>query len=54
MLIPDISCFENSVDPNQLVSQKPADQGPHCFPLCLKIHAITGIMQVKWIKIWEE
>ena len=29
----DISCFENSVDPDQLASEKPADQGPHCFPL---------------------
>ena len=31
----NISCFENSVDPDQLASQKPADQDPHCFPLCL-------------------
>ena len=35
MLNPDICCFENSVDPDQLASQKPADQDQHCFPLCL-------------------
>ena len=28
-----ISCSENSVDPDQLASEKPADQDPHCFPL---------------------
>ena len=36
MLIPDITFvyyFENSVDPDQLASQKPADQDPHCFPI---------------------
>ena len=27
----DISCFENSVDSDQLASKKPADQDPHCF-----------------------
>ena len=26
-----ISCFENSVDPDQLASQKPADLDPHCL-----------------------
>ena len=31
----DLSGFENSVDPDQLASEKPADQDPHCFPLCL-------------------
>ena len=39
MLNPDLFCFENIVDPNQLASLKPADQDPHCFPLCLSIHA---------------
>ena len=29
----DITHFENSVDPDQLVSGKPADQDIHCFPL---------------------
>ena len=29
------SCFENSVDPDQLASKKPADQDPYCFPLSL-------------------
>ena len=27
----DISYFENSVDPDQLASEKPADQDRHCF-----------------------
>ena len=31
----DISCFRNIVDPDQLASEKPADQGPHCFPTLL-------------------
>ena len=26
--------FENRVIPDQLASEKPADQDPHCFPLC--------------------
>ena len=33
MLKADISRFENSIDPDQLASQKPADQDPHCFLL---------------------
>ena len=36
LLNPDLSFFENTVDPSQLM--KPADQDPHCFPLWLKIH----------------
>ena len=39
MLNMDISSFENSVDPDQLAFQKPADQDPHCFPLCMLLHA---------------
>ena len=31
MLIPDISCFENSVDHDQLASKKPADQDHTVF-----------------------
>ena len=35
MLGPDISCFENNVDPDQLASRKSTDQDPHCFlPAC--------------------
>ena len=35
LLNPDIPCFENSADPDQLVSQKQADQDPQCFdPAC--------------------
>ena len=30
----DISCFDNNVDPDQLASEKPADQDLHCFPPC--------------------
>ena len=33
MLSPDIYYFENSVDPDQLASEKSADQDPHFFPL---------------------
>ena len=40
---PEYIAFENSVDPDQLASEKPADQDPHCFPLCL---LIIGILQV--------
>ena len=38
-LHPDLSHFENSVDPDQLASQKPADQDPHCFSICMLIDA---------------
>ena len=31
MLNPDIFCFKNSVDPDQLLSKKPADQDPVVF-----------------------
>ena len=31
MLSPDIYYFENSVHPDQLASEKPADQDPHFF-----------------------
>ena len=31
MLNLDMSCFENIVDPDQLDSEKPADQDPYCF-----------------------
>ena len=35
MLNYDVSCFENSVDLDQLASKKSSDLDPHCFPLCL-------------------
>ena len=35
MLNSDTFVFENTVDPDQLASEKPANQDPHCFPLCL-------------------
>ena len=39
MLNLDKSCFENTVDPGQPASEKPADQDSHCFPLCLQVYA---------------
>ena len=33
-----VSCIENSVDPDELASEKPADLDPHCFSLFLLIH----------------
>ena len=39
MLNPDVSCFENSADQDQLASKNPAAQDTHCFLLCLKIYA---------------
>ena len=39
MLNQDLPHFENSEGPDQLASEKPADQGPHCFPLRLYGHA---------------
>ena len=38
---------ENSVDQDQLASEKPADQDLHCFPT--KSMLIIGILQVDWI-----
>ena len=32
----DISCYEDSLDPNQLASEKLADQDTHCFPIACK------------------
>ena len=34
MVNPNRYCFENSVDPDQLAFEKPADQDPHHFLLC--------------------
>ena len=46
---PDIPGFENSVDPDQLASKKPADQDPHCFHSACKY-----MLQIKRIKNWKE
>ena len=54
MLNPDISSFENSVNLDQLASQKPADHDPHCFQLYLRIYAYKEIGKVDWKKNWEE
>ena len=53
MLNPDIFNFESSVDQDQLASKKPADQDPHCFPLCLLIHldynwSPTSLLDLNW------
>ena len=45
-----ISCFENRVDPDQLASQKRADQDPHYGKYML----INGILQIYRIKNGEE
>ena len=37
-----VSHFGNGVIPDQLASEKPADQDPHCFPLYLEMHAYKG------------
>ena len=41
MLNPAISRFDHSVDPDQLTSQKPADQDLACFLLALEYLLIT-------------
>ena len=46
----DLSIFENTVDPDQLV-MIPSDQDPHCLPLCM---LITQMWKVNGIKISEE
>ena len=38
-------CVEISIDPDQLASEKPADQDPLCFPLCLLYMLIIGIVE---------
>ena len=38
MLNPDISSFVNSVDPDQLASEKPAVKDQHCFLLFFEKH----------------
>ena len=43
-----LSCFKNSVDPDQLASEKPADQDLHCFfHSAYKYLLITEIVQVR-------
>ena len=37
----------NSVNPDQLASQKPADQDPHCFSLFLKTCKYRGVKSIK-------
>ena len=37
----DTSCCENSVDSDQLASEKPADHDLHCFSVTLWIYAFN-------------
>ena len=37
-MAPDINSAEKSVDPDQLASEKPADQDPLCFPHNMPVH----------------
>ena len=48
MLNSDISCFENSVDPDQLASEKQADEDLHCFPHCWQICVNKWKSAIKW------
>ena len=41
-LRPDILCFVNGVDPDQMASDKPADQDLQCFPLCKYMHKLKS------------
>ena len=47
LLKSDISCFGNSVEPDQLASEKPADQDPYCLNSTCKYMQITEILLVK-------
>ena len=49
ILIPNISHFVNSVDPEQLASEKPADQDLHCFHSACKYIHIAGLQQVNLV-----
>ena len=48
MLSLDLSCLENSVNPDQLASEKPANPDAHCFPFKLCIPVRTGLKST-WI-----
>ena len=46
-LDPDISQLENTVDPDQLASEKPADQDQQCFNSTSKCMLITEMLEGK-------
>ena len=46
MLNPDIFCFKNRVDADQLASEKPADQHHTVFQYAHKYILKTGILHV--------
>ena len=45
VLYPDIPCFKNNVDPNQLTSEKPDDQDAHFFHCINLLPASTMKLQ---------
>ena len=56
MMNSDISSLEIIVEPDQLPSEKPADQDPlFNGPLVNTVYIlITGILRVNWIKIGKK
>ena len=48
----DVTKFENGVDLDQMASEKPTGQNPHCFPLCCKCLLITEIFSSYLDKNW--
>ena len=51
MLNPDFNPTKNTVDPDQLASEKPAYQDPHCFPLSLYSKTCVKLSLSKRLKI---
>ena len=48
LLNPDMPCFANRVDPDQLASKKPNDLDLHCLPFSMWIN-INNLDQVIWL-----
>ena len=43
LLIGDVSCFGNNVDPDQLTSEKSTDQHLYCLQFHLSIHSTLSV-----------
>ena len=41
LLIPDISCYENNIDPDLQAPEKQADLDLYCYPFYMEVHANT-------------
>ena len=54
MLNRETDGFENSVYPDQLASEKPADLDTHCSPFRLLKRAVIRFMKVKWAECGKE